>query len=195
MHQIDGFSHGLLAWNALSHFYLLEHHPLIDPQMVAMERLKVLLWVCKQHHTKVGWIVTQLQHSLTVIQSIFPSNYMFWYDVDMTLAASGLWTVIFLPSYHAPTPRLFSWSHSDMLRSIADSPIPARLKSHFSDCVSLWSSDDISSSDTSSEANYLYFDHLDIIFCHQNVSNHNRKSSLHRVKHRSHQAHLCFLID
>jgi hypothetical protein len=48
-HQKDTFSCGLLAWNALSHYFLPDYCPLIDQRDVAHARLKVLLQVCDQH--------------------------------------------------------------------------------------------------------------------------------------------------
>ena len=45
-HQDDSFSCGLLAWNALSHFFLPAEHPLIEPTQVSLEGLKVLLRAC-----------------------------------------------------------------------------------------------------------------------------------------------------
>ena len=49
-HQQDGYSCGLLAWNALVAFIFKEKHPLISPSCVAQERLKVLLRVAEKHH-------------------------------------------------------------------------------------------------------------------------------------------------
>jgi hypothetical protein len=53
-HQNDSFSCGLLAWNALAHFFLPFHRPLIDPADVVMERLRVLLCICERHHKNVS---------------------------------------------------------------------------------------------------------------------------------------------
>jgi hypothetical protein len=55
-YQQDDYSCGLLAWNALSHFFLPIDHPLIDPSDVATARLRVLLRVCKQHQNQVSWL-------------------------------------------------------------------------------------------------------------------------------------------
>jgi hypothetical protein len=46
--QIDGFSCGLLAWNALAHFFLPEEFPLMDAAEVTSERLQVLLKICSR---------------------------------------------------------------------------------------------------------------------------------------------------
>jgi hypothetical protein len=44
--QSDSFLCGILAWNALLYFFLLEQHPLMHPSNVVAERLWVLLYVC-----------------------------------------------------------------------------------------------------------------------------------------------------
>jgi hypothetical protein len=64
-HQEDFFSCGLLPWNALSHHFLPEQHPLIDPADVAAERLKVFLCVCKRHLDEVSLFLngSRMPHS------------------------------------------------------------------------------------------------------------------------------------
>lgn len=51
--QDDGWSCGLLAWNALDHFIFGRLHPLIDASAVADERLRVLLRIIARHHDQV----------------------------------------------------------------------------------------------------------------------------------------------
>ena len=48
--QRDGFSCGLLAWNALATYLLPDIHSLIDASDVAKERLKMFLQVVEQHN-------------------------------------------------------------------------------------------------------------------------------------------------
>jgi len=59
-HQIDSFSCGLLAWNALAHFFLPKHYTLIAPADVATGRLDVLLRICTQHQNEVSCIPRHL---------------------------------------------------------------------------------------------------------------------------------------
>jgi hypothetical protein len=49
--QRDGFSCGLLAWNALATYLLPDIHSLIDASDVAKERLKMFLRVVEQHNS------------------------------------------------------------------------------------------------------------------------------------------------
>jgi hypothetical protein len=51
--QRDGFSCGLLAWNALAHRSLPHKHALIDAQEVDDARLKVMLKVIDRHNDRV----------------------------------------------------------------------------------------------------------------------------------------------
>ena len=53
-HQRDSFSCGLLAWNALAHFFQPANHPLIDPLNVAAARLRVLVRLCQKHYHNVS---------------------------------------------------------------------------------------------------------------------------------------------
>ena len=58
--QRDGFSCGLLAWNALATYLLPNVHSLIDASDVAKERLKVFLRVVEQHNlNQVGGVSLQ----------------------------------------------------------------------------------------------------------------------------------------
>jgi Ulp1 family protease catalytic subunit len=56
--QRDGFSCGLLAWNALAAYLLPNIHSLIDASDVAKERLKMFLQVVEQHDNQVEFVVT-----------------------------------------------------------------------------------------------------------------------------------------
>ena len=49
-HQRDGFSCGLLAWNALAAYLLPNIHSLINASDVAEEQLKMFLRVIEQHN-------------------------------------------------------------------------------------------------------------------------------------------------
>jgi hypothetical protein len=53
-HQLDGFSCGLLAFNALGHHFLPETFPLIDTADVDNERLKIFLKVARRHMDQVS---------------------------------------------------------------------------------------------------------------------------------------------
>lgn len=53
--QTDGYSCGLLAWNALTVYFLRNKNlPLMDPKNVDDERLKVLLRIIERHQDQVG---------------------------------------------------------------------------------------------------------------------------------------------
>jgi hypothetical protein len=66
MHQDDAFSCGLLAWNALSHFFLPAIYPLINAMDTAAERLRVLLRVCERHQQQVSHLVKGLKNILII---------------------------------------------------------------------------------------------------------------------------------
>jgi Ulp1 family protease len=48
--QTDGYSCGLLVWNALSAFFLEEKYDLLDPNKVADGRLEILLRIIERHN-------------------------------------------------------------------------------------------------------------------------------------------------
>ena len=62
--QQDGFSCGLLAWNALAHRSLPHKHQLIDAQEVDDARLKVLLKVVDRHNDQVGTFEITMRSSI-----------------------------------------------------------------------------------------------------------------------------------
>lgn len=52
-HQLDGFSCGILAWNALATFFLQPCCQLMDPKRARVERLEVLLAILERHNGQV----------------------------------------------------------------------------------------------------------------------------------------------
>lgn len=68
--QIDGYSCGLLAWNALVvHFLPKRSYSLMKPTMVDNERLKVMLRVIQRHHDQVGrYLPHHLQFSDIIVE-------------------------------------------------------------------------------------------------------------------------------
>ena len=60
--QSDSHSCGLLAWNALSHFFLPTLHALIDPSDVASARLQVFLRVCA-HQQSNGMTISDTHYT------------------------------------------------------------------------------------------------------------------------------------
>jgi hypothetical protein len=73
-HHTDTHSCGLLAWNNLTHFFLPEMHPLMDPASVTTEWLHVLLCIC-QHQCTAGLKAsnTHLQYSFPPLLSTGPT--------------------------------------------------------------------------------------------------------------------------
>jgi hypothetical protein len=67
-YQNDTFSCGLLAWNALAHFFLPESQPLIPSSDVAIARLHVLLHVCERHQNQVGDLQSGSKHLSNALQ-------------------------------------------------------------------------------------------------------------------------------
>jgi hypothetical protein len=55
-HQEDSVSCGLLAWNAICHYFFPSVYPLIDLGDVAIERVKVFLRVCTHRKTLVSHV-------------------------------------------------------------------------------------------------------------------------------------------
>jgi Ulp1 protease family, C-terminal catalytic domain len=71
--QSDSFSCGILAWNALSHFFLPEQHPLMHPSNVAAERLQVLLCVCN-YQQEEGLTTSNTYYKYICTPSTLPSS-------------------------------------------------------------------------------------------------------------------------
>jgi hypothetical protein len=82
-HQRDSFSCGLLAGNALSHYFLPIMHPLIDLSDVAVARIKVLLRVCERHHSGVSCFQAELNYLPIMMQGGSSCNLAYEYSLRL----------------------------------------------------------------------------------------------------------------
>ncbi|PPR06353.1 hypothetical protein CVT26_004627 [Gymnopilus dilepis] len=115
--QRDGYSCGLLAWNALATRLLPDQHSLMDSMMVADERLKVLLQVIDRHHEK------DYQFTFTKpLREKMPE-----YSTSATVTEDGIEHTSFAnlpPVFIPPSRQLTPSSNSNVMHSHTATPTP-----------------------------------------------------------------------